>query len=218
MCATWRTRPSKLVFCSNQRSKERSGLFNRWLGLFSFSETHHSMTLVMNSWTSPSKVDTGLRITGFVHSQRASSSPVKNESFCCCRGLQHIQQACHYRFIWLTTFMMNHFYWSIEIPIEAVLRALSGTALVHWAPIKTTPRQFGIDWTTQYPTTKSHQATNVKLPASLTTLIDWNFKCADSKYLVVGMKVGIMCKWSRFEAEWLRGRVWRWIHDLNYFL
>ena len=42
-------------------------------------------------WTSPSKVDTGLRITGLVHSQRASSSPVMNESFCGCKRLRHIQ-------------------------------------------------------------------------------------------------------------------------------
>ena len=87
-----------------------------------------------------------------------------------------------------------------------VVRSFPGTSLVHWPPIKMTPRQFGIDWTVKHPTTKSHQATNVNLPASLTTLIDWVFISAYSKYLVVELKVEIICKWSRFEAEWFMGR------------
>ncbi len=98
-----------------------------------------------------------------------------------------------------------------------VVRTLPNTALVHWPPIKTTPRQFGIDATAQHPATKSHQATNVNLPASLTTLIDWVFISAYSKYLVVELKVAINCKWSRFEAEWFRGRVWRWFNRLSWF-
>ncbi len=101
-------------------------------------------------------------------------------------------QALLTRFIETTTFSCG-LVWS-----------LLGTALVHWAPIKTTPRQFGIDSTMQHSGSKSHQTINTNLPASLTTLIDWVFISAYSKYLVVKPKAGIICKWSRFDAEWFR--------------
>ena len=110
----------------------------------------------------------------------------------------------------------NRFTETTTVPC-GVVRSFPSTALVHSPPIKTTPSQFGIDWTVKNPASKSHERTNVNLPAFLTTLIDWVFISAYSKYLVMELKVEIICKWSRFEAEWFRWRVWRWFDWLNSF-